>query len=573
MRTTLSLWALATALAVVVAGPPSAASKPADLVLVNARVYTVDAARSWAEALAVRDGRLVCVGTNAAARALLGPRSRVVDLGGRLVLPAFHDAHVHPVSAGIELGLCDLNAARSADEVAAAIRAYAAAHPDRPWVLGGGWALPIFPGANPSRRLLDELVPDRPTLLSAADGHSAWANSRALDAAGITRETPDPPAGRIERDPATREPSGTLRESAIALVQRHAPKPTALEHREGLRRALEVMNRYGVVSFQEASADEATLEVYASADREGWLSARVRASLAIDREKGEEQVPRLIEQRRAYAGRRLRADAAKLFLDGVIEARTAALLEPYLPPKDDPRAPPATGLANFDPEELSRLVTRLDHEGFQVHMHAIGDRAIRMGLDAVEAARRANGPRDARHQIAHIQLFDPDDIPRFRRLGVVANVQPLWAYADEYITELTEPVLGPERSRWLYPIGSLMASGAVVAAGSDWSVSSANPLEAIQVAITRRGPEAWEGPAWLPEQRVDLPRMIAAYTTAGAYVSFEERDSGSLEVGNWADFIVLDKDLFEIPAREIHTAQVLWTVLEGKGVYRAEGWK
>lgn len=521
----------------------------------------------------MRDGRLAYVGTEAGARPFIGPRTRVVDLGGRLVLPAFYDAHVHPVSAGIEAGLCDLNAARNADEIATAIRAYAAAHPDRSWILGGGWALPIFPGANPRRELLDSLVPDRPALLSAADGHSAWANSRALATAGITRETPDPPAGRIERDPATGEPTGTLRESAIALVERHAPEPSAEEHREGLRRALEVMNRFGIVSCQEANADETTLDAYASADREGWLTARVRASLAFDADKGEEQVPRLAEQRRAYAGRRLRAEAVKLYLDGVIESRTAALLEPYLPPKDDLQAPRTAGLPRFTPDRLNGLVTRLDREGFQVHMHAIGDRAIRMGLDAVEAARRANGPRDARHHMAHIQLFHPDDIPRFRRLGVVANVQPLWAYADEYITELTEPALGPARSRWLYPLGSLMASGAVVAGGSDWSVSSVNPLDAIQVAITRRDPESGDGPTWIPDERVDLPRMIAAYTIAGAYMSFEEKDSGSLEVGKWADFVVLDKNLFEIPAREIHTAKVLWTVLEGKEVHRAEGWK
>jgi len=546
---------------------------PADLVLTGARIYTVDASRSWAESLAVRRGRIVYVGTSDGARAFAGSATRVVDLGGRLVLPAFHDSHVHPVSAGIELGLCDLNGAKTIDEVSARVRAYAAEHPDKPWILGGGWDLPLFPDANPGRALLDSLVPDRPSLLSAADGHSAWANSAALAAAGITRETPDPPRGRIERDPSTGEPSGTLRESAVDLVARHAPPRSPADYAAGLRLALERMNRLGVVAFQEASADEQTLRAYLEADREGWLSARARVSLLAEPEAGTGVVERLVEMRR-LGSRRVRPDTVKLFLDGVIEARTAALLEPYLDPRAGAPGPsPSRGLPRWTDEELSALVTRLDREGFQVHMHAIGDAAIRMGLDAVEAARQANGARDARHHMAHIQLFDPAEIPRFRRLGVIANFQALWAYADTYITDLTEPVLGPERSRWLYPIRSLMESGAVVVGGSDWSVSSVNPLDAIEVGVTRRAPGAEDGAAWIPEERVDLARMIAAYTIGGAYVSFEERDSGSLEAGKWADLVVLDRNLFELPPHEIHSARVLWTLLEGETVWRDDGWK
>jgi predicted amidohydrolase YtcJ len=548
-------------------------SPSADLVLTGARVYTVDASRSWAEALAVREGRLVYVGTDAGARAFAGAATRVVDVGGRLVLPAFRDSHVHPVSAGIEMGLCDLNGLRTSDEIAARVRGYAAEHEDRPWVLGGGWDLPLFPEANPTRALLDSLVPDRPALLSAADGHSAWVNSAALSAAGLTRETPDPPHGRIERDPDTGEPSGTLRESAIALVSRHAPSPAPGEHAAGLRRALKELNRLGIVAFQEASADEPTLGAYLQADREGWLSARARVSLLAVPEEGEDQVGRLLEMRRR-GSRRVRPEAVKLFLDGVIEAQTAALLEPYLDPRTAAPGPSASrGLPLWTPGALSALVTHLDREGFQVHMHAIGDGAVRMGLDAVEAAREANGARDARHHMVHIQLFDPADIPRFHRLGVIADFQALWAYADSYITDLTEPVLGPERSRWLYPIASLVASGAVVVGGSDWSVSSANPLDAIEVGVTRRDLGAEAGPAWIPEERVDLPRMIATYTIGGAYASFEEDETGSLEAGKWADLVVLDRDIFELPPHEIHTARVVWTLLEGETVWRDEGWR
>ena len=546
---------------------------PADLVLIGARVYTVDATRSWAEALAIRQGRLVYVGTSGGARAFAGPATRVVDLEGRLVLPAFRDSHVHPVSAGIELGLCDLNDLKTVDQVTAKIRTCAAERPDAPWILGGGWDLPLFPGANPDRALLDSLVPDRPALLSAADGHSAWVNSMALASAGITRETPDPPRGRIERHPATGEPSGTLRESAVDLVARHAPSPGADDHVAGLRRALERMNRLGIVAFQEASADERTLGAYLQGDREGWLSARARVSLLAVPEEGQDQVGRLVELRRRGRGR-VTPGTVKLFLDGVIEAKTAALLEPYLDPRTGtPESPSNRGLPRWTPELLGAMVTRLDAEGFQVHMHAIGDAAIRMGLDAVEAAHQRNGVRDARHHMAHIQLFDPADIPRFRRLGVIANFQALWAYADSYITELTEPVLGPERSHWLYPIASLMASGAVVVGGSDWSVSSVNPLDAIEVGITRREPGSTSGPAWIPQERVTLPQMIAAYTIDGAYLCFEEKDGGSLETGKWADLIVLDRNLFELPPHEIHAARVLWTLLEGTTVWRDEAFE
>jgi predicted amidohydrolase YtcJ len=539
------------------AAPPAAG----DLVLTNARIYTVDAARSWASAVVIRDGRILYVGDEAGVARHATPGARRVDLGGRLVLPAFHDSHVHPVSAGVELGQCNLNGVKTAAEIESRVRAWMAAHPDAPWVVGGGWDLPLFPGANPRKEALDAIVRDRPAVLYAADGHSAWANSRALAAAGITRETPDPPRGRIERDPETGEPTGTLREAATHLVGSRAPELTAADRAAGLRRALQEMNRAGIVAFQEASAERDTLEAYLSAEREGWLTARARVSLHADPAAGVGQVGDL-RRLREMGTRRVRPQAVKLFVDGVIEAHTAAVLAPYLAPAG------GLGTPNFEPAALAGLVTALDREGFQVHMHAIGDAAIRMGLDAVEAAQKANGPRDARHNIAHIELFDPADLPRFRRLGVVANFQPLWAWADPYIVDLTQPVLGPARSRWLYPLRSMLDSGAVVAAGSDWSVSSVKPLDAIEVGVTRRSPSDGPGEAWIPEERATLAEMIAAYTVGGAYVAFEDRESGSLEPGKLADLVVLDRNLFDIPPHEINEAKVLWTLLEGATVWR-----
>lgn len=520
----------------------------------------------------MRDGRLVYVGKEESLDAFIGPGTRVVDLEGRLVLPAFHDAHVHPVTAGLELGLCNLNNAASVDQLKRSIRDYAAAHPERPWILGGGWDLPLFPASGPTSALLDELVPDRPAALSSADGHSLWVNTPALDAAGITQATADPPDGRLERDPQTGAPLGTLRESAASLVTRRAPAPTDTDYSEGLTCALDVMSGFGIVAFLEANADERILAAYLRADRAGTLKARARLSLGTDPGAGPVQVARLCELRRAGQGQRLTTAAAKLFVDGVIEARTAALLEPYWVAGEAAASSSARGLPRFAPEDLGALATRLDAAGFQLHFHAIGDRAIRMALDAIGAAREANGPRDARPLIAHAQLVDPTDIPRFRQLGVVADFQPLWAQAEPYITELTEPVLGPARSRWLYPIRSLVRSGAFMAAGSDWSVSSVDPLDAIQVAVTRRGVDAGPGPAWIPEETISLPEAIALYTIGAAHATFEEDRSGSLEVGKYADLIVLDRNIFELPREEIHTARVLWTLLEGEETYRAADW-
>jgi predicted amidohydrolase YtcJ len=540
----------------------TASPKPADLVLRNGAVYTLDASRSWADAVAVSGGRIVYVGPESGLRPWVGPRTAVVDLRGKMLLPGFHDSHVHLVYGGIELSECYLYDFTGQEQILEAVARYAEQNPDKKWIRGAGWQLPIFPDANPHKSALDNVVRDRPVFLLAADGHSAWVNSRALELAGITRQTPDPPAGRIERDRVTGEPSGTLREGAVNLVAGRLPAYTREDFARGLRRGLQLANRFGITSVQDANCNEAILEAYAELDRRGELTARVVAAMEVDPAEGVAQVPRLVEMRKKYRRGGLRAGAAKIFADGVIESRTAALLEPYVGMGDD------RGKANVEPAALNPLVAALDREGFQVHVHAIGDRAIRNSLDAFESARARNGVRDSRHQIAHIELFNPEDVPRFRRLGVIANFQPLWAYADPYITKLTVPALGPGRSRWLYPIASLVKSGAIVACGSDWSVTSMNPLDAIQVGITRRGLDEGPGAAWIPEEVADLPSMLAGYTINGAYVNFEEKETGSIEAGKAADLVVLDRNLFEVPPQDIHHVKVLLTLLGGKEVYR-----
>jgi predicted amidohydrolase YtcJ len=555
----LALALLALAAAACVGGRPA---EPADLILTNAAVVTMAADGARAEALAVAGGKILYVGDRAGALKRRGDATRVVDLGGRMVLPAFQDSHSHLVTGGVELGLCDLNGLATKAEVLARIRDYAAAHPAAAWITGGGWDLPLFPQANPRREDLDAVVPDRPAVLDAADGHSAWANSRALALAGITKDTPDPFGGRIERDARTGEPSGTLRESAAGLVERLVPALEPGDYIKGLRAGQALANRHGIAAIVEASASPELLDAYAALDRAGELSVRVLACIHVDTDRGIAEAGRLAGLRRRYAGRRLKATSAKIFADGVMEPHTAALLEPYVDRPGD------RGTPLLEPEAFDALAVALDRAGFQIHVHAIGDRAIRLALDAFEAAGRANGFRDMRHHIAHLELIDPADIPRFRRLGVAANFQALWAYPDPYITDLTLPILGPARSRWLYPIGSVARTGAVIVGGSDWSVSSLNPLLAIQVALTRRGPEDGPGEAWIPEERTDLTTMLRAYTVNGAWLSHEEAWRGSLEPGKAADLIVLERDLYAVAPSEIGRTRVLLTLIAGREVFR-----
>jgi len=545
------------------------AAAPADLVLRGGAVYTVDAARSWAQAVAVKDGRIVFVGSDRGVAAHVGAGTKVVDLHGRMVLPGFVDAHIHPVSGGIELGQCDLNDLPDARATLEKVRQCAAT--GEGWVVGGGWSLAAFPGGAPTREALDAVVPGRPVYLSAADGHSSWVNTLALKQAGITRETKDPRDGRIERD-ARGEATGTLRESAAGLVSKLLPKTTPEEYRTGLRRALELANRHGLTGLQEASAGAGAegvgpgaLVAYREAERRGELTARVTISLGTDPSRGPEQADDLIVLRREFTGALVRSRAVKIFADGVIESRTAAMVDPYTD------TPGSRGEPIWSEEALRAIVARLVKEDFNVHVHAIGDRAVRITLDAMEAAAPQEGARRPRNQIAHLEVIQPRDVPRFRTLGVIANFQPLWAYAETYIKDLTWPGLGPERSRWIYPIGSLARSGAVLAFGSDWSVSSLNPLLGIQVAVTRQGPAGEPDPPLLPEEAIDLPTALAAYTIGAAYAIDRETEAGSLEVGKAADLVVLAQNVFEVKPREIGKVKVLLTLFGGKPVWRDPG--
>ncbi|CAM5344847.1 amidohydrolase [Streptomyces xanthochromogenes] len=541
---------------------------PADLVFTGGPVLTLDAARSRATTVAVTGERVTAVGHDEV-RDLIGPSTQVVDLAGKLLIPGFQDAHVHPVSAGIELAGCDLTGLRTAADTLDAVRAYADAHPEQEWITGGGWSMEAFEGGSPTRDLLDRVVPDRPVYLPNRDHHGAWVNSRALAVAGLTRNTPDPADGRIERD-ASGEPTGLLQEGAMDLVGRITPRSTPADRLAALLRAQAHLHSYGITAWQDAivgnfgSMDDPA-DAYVAAARDGSLTARVVGALWWDRERGAEQIPELVERRRELSRGRFRAGTVKIMQDGVAETGTAALLGPYLDACGCATA--NTGTSFVDPAELRSHVTRLDALGFQAHFHALGDRAAREALDAVAAAREANGWTDTRPHLAHLQIVHPDDIDRFRALGATANIQPLWASHEPQMDELTIPFLGAERAGWQYPFAALLRSGATVAAGSDWPVSSPDPMQGIHTAVNRVAPGE-KGPVFLPEQRITLTAAFAAYTAGTAYVNHLD-DTGSIRPGALADIAVLDRDPYAGPPEEIGATRVLATYVGGRRVHAA----
>jgi predicted amidohydrolase YtcJ len=496
----------------------------------------------------------------------IGRRTEVIDATGKTVVPGFQDAHVHTPFAGLNLLRVWLNDVDTRTEYLRVIADYAAAHPGSGWITGGGWSMPAFPGGTPRKEDLDAVVPDRPVFLFNRDVHGAWVNSRALQAAGITAATPDPADGRIERDPDTGEPTGTLHEGAAYWVNEHVvPRPSREDWEAAVLAGQEHLHGLGITGWQDAWVTPDTQAAYVSLAGSGRLTARVVGALWWDRHRGLEQVAELLS-RRELSGPGFHPTTVKIMLDGVLENFTGALLEPYCDGcggHTDNR-----GLNYIDPDLLNAAVSRLDADGFQVHMHAIGDRAVRMALDSVAAARAANGRNDNRHHIAHVQVVQPDDIPRFAALDVTANCQMYWASTDTQMEELTIPFLGKVRADLQYPFASLLRSGTRLAMGSDWSVSTANPLTQIEVGVTRVDPSDRDTPAFLPAERIDVATGIRAFTAGSAFVNHDP-DGGRLDDGARADLAVLGAD-----ARSVEQGQHLadipidLTVAAGAVVHR-----
>jgi len=561
------------AAALLVAACQQVPKRPADHVFLNGGIYTVDPQRSWAEAVAVIGSEIAYVGSNEGVQELIGPSTRVTDLEGKLMLPGFHDSHVHLMFGGMLETRCDLTTASTLSEIREQLGSCATATgsgEDR-WILGGNWDREPFADGVPNRVMLDEIMPDRPVLLDSSDGHSAWLNSKALVLAGIDRHTPDPPQGEIERDPRTGKPTGILNEKAMEIAYAVVPEPSLEESLTAIDTATAQAHRYGITSIIVPGLDDAMLAPFVAASQSDRLALRVLASMSpINMIPGAfgAEVYDMIADRERYRGPNLSPDSVKVYIDGVIETGTALLADPYTD-EDFDRSRPAF----YSQEELNEHFERIDRAGLQIHVHAIGDGAVRMALDAFEAARAANGRTDNRHHIVHLQLIHPDDIARFVELDVTATFQALWAWPDYWIMDLNLPVVGPERVERMYPIASVQSAGGRIAGGSDWSVSSLDPLEAIEVAIRRQDYDASaevDPPVLNADERVDLPAMIEAYTINGAYLMKQEDMAGSIEVGKRADLIVLDRYLFEIPPEEINETQVELTLFDGEIVYQSD---
>lgn len=545
----------------------------ADSVLVDGWIYTAGMERPAPADIAIAGDRIMAVAEAGGLADLIGPKTTVRTAAGELIVPGFQDAHIHPVFGGTELLQCDLTAATSAEDCYRVIRQYCAERPEPEWIIGAGWSMEFFPGGTPTRQALDAATDGRPAAILNRDHHGIWVNSRALELAGITRETPDPADGRIERD-ASGNPSGTLHEGASDAVTAILPKVTDELAALGLRTAQAYLHELGVTAWQDAmlgtglGTKDAT-DTYLAAISAGELTMRVVGAQWWERDGGLEQVDSMIERRDRIAAAdptgRFRASSVKIMVDGVAENFTAALSSPYRDASG--RATANSGLSFIPPRDLKRYVTALDAAGFQVHFHALGDRAVTEALNAIKAARTANGDRGNRHHLAHLQWISSADIPRFAKLGAVANLQMLWAMHEDQLDELTIPFIEPGLVDRLYPFGELAESGATLAAGSDWPVSTPDPLAAIHIGVNRTLDPAIAPPLGGVEQRLTLADALTAYTWGSAFVNGLERDTGRIEAGYLADLVVIDRNLFAFPTAQIGQARVRLTLSGGRVVY------
>ncbi|GAA1635646.1 amidohydrolase [Georgenia ruanii] len=545
----------------------------ADWVFTSGRIFDGRRVHPTATAVAVTGDRIVAVGTDAEVRAVAGPAAEHVDLAGRLLTPGFTDAHIHAGQGGIERLGCDLTAVTGADATVAHVRDYAR-RSDEEWITGGGWSMADFPGGTPTTDLLDAVVPDRPVFLVNRDHHGAWVNTAALRRAGITAATADPADGRIERD-AHGGPSGTLHEGAMDLVAALLPAETPEQQRAGLLEAQRYLHAHGITGWQEAIVGDYAghrdiSPAYRALAREGLLTARATGALWVPRtttlETLDDVVADLAARRRVNGAGGFPSVSAKVMIDGVAENRTAAMLEPYRCACASDHADGGRGLTYLGRDVLLRVAAALDRAGFDLHMHAIGDRAVRYGLDAVERLRAEGGGSTGRHHLAHVQVVAPDDVARFAALGVAVNAQALWACYDDQMAELTVPLLGEERTGHQYPFASLLAGGARLAMGSDWPVSSPDPWQAIHVAVTRRPPGEPDAEPLLADQALSLQRALAAYTAGSAWLN-RLAEGGAVEPGRLADLVVLSTDPFALDPADLHTVGTDLTLVGGRAVH------
>ncbi len=544
----------------------------ADWVLRNGNIHTQDSTGRRARSLAVGGGTILYVGDDTGVEAFVGPETEVIDLGGKMVLPGFIDSHSHPTGAMVQAVAVSLNDLRSLEQYLEAVRRFARENPEKEAIRGSGWSNALFPLTGPKKGDLDGVVSDRPVQLGSGDGHSSWVNSKALELAGITKDTPDPQGGVIERDPSTGEPMGTLRESATGLVSAVLPPFTVEERMTGLLAFQEMAAKDGVTTARIAAIglaaagdyDPSEMVAYERLESEGKLGVRFRGSLLLTPDDPVERVRELVAEREKQKGGLFEIDAVKIFVDGVVEGETAYLHEPYA------HRPDYRGELLWDPAHLNVMVAAADREGFIVHVHAIGDAATGLALDAFQFAREKNGRTDARHQVTHLQLVTPSDVKRFADLSVIAVPQPFWFSKGGFYDAIEAPYLGEERASREYPMKSFFDAGVTVASASDFPVTIPfSPVVGMKMGITRSFDSANPDMVLGPEERVSLEQMIASFTANGAFAARLEDRIGSLEAGKVADIVVLDRDLFEVAPEQVGEAKVLLTLFEGREIYRA----
>jgi predicted amidohydrolase YtcJ len=547
--------------------PSAPLRPPADIILLHGRIYTENPRQPWAEAVAVSAGKIVSVGSDREIAAYRGAHTQTIDARGRMVLPGFTDSHIHFLEGSLSLGWPDLNGAKSLIEIEKLLKTVAAPEAADKWVFGQGWTYDAFgEKALPDKVLLDRLFPNRPVYLESFDSHTGWVNSKALALAGIDRNTPDPPGGKIVRDNLTREATGALVEDARHLVKNLVPVPTPEEKLAALRKGLALASEYGLVRVHAAGETRDTFGDFYDVDlfdqlrRMNQLIVRFYISKIIEPPELTSADVSALEQARAqYHDEWLSVGAAKFFLDGVIEDHAAALLAPYLD------APGNTGTTQWAPEKYAQAVAELDRRGFQIFTHAVGDRAVRIALDAYQNAQLKNGTANVRHRIEHVELVSPQDVPRFSALGVIPSVQPLHAYPEEGVWGRRT---GPEREKFAFAWNSLEKAGAHLAFGSDWEVVTMNPWPGVQVAVTRQDDKGQPAGGWVPEQRITVAQTIAGYTTGAAYAGHREMTEGSLETGKLADLIILSQNPFEVDPHELGKTRVELTMVGGRVVYQ-----
>jgi predicted amidohydrolase YtcJ len=543
---------------------PEVWARGPDLILKNGRIWTGSERHAWAEALAIAGGKIVRVGRTSEVVALAGRNSRVINLRGRLAIPGINDAHIHFLSGSLGLSEVDLVGARSLEEIQHRVSEFARSHPEVSWIIGAGWEYSCLSGTESSARAsLDAAVADRPVYLRAYDGHTGWANSKALELAGITRNQKFEGFGRIVLDARNGEPTGILTEAAMNLVSRRIPTPSRKSKLAALRKGLQLAASLGITSFQNAGGSGEELSLYQDLLDRHELSARVSFAMSVRPETTQADIEKVVELKKKYSDGLLRVGGIKIFLDGVIESHTAAMLDHYTD------MPDSSGVPSYSQGALNRLVQMADKAGLQISIHAIGDRAVQMALDAYERALLLDGPRDARFRIEHIETVAESDIARFAKLGVLASMEPI--HADPGTNAVWVPAVGEERCRRAFAWRSLEKAGARLVFSSDWPAAiSVDPIRGIHCAVNRRTIDGDPPGGWIPEQRVSVESALRAYTQGGAYASFQERIEGTLEKGKVADIVVLSQNLFKIDPMEIYKTRVLLTVFDGRVVYGSD---